>query len=370
MPEISEARQRVLSAPKAEEVLDPRVYERIMVAAEFQEPDRVPIWDYMDSWPIFQHFAPGEENPTVASAKVFKGLGIDLCRGGGMPQAPESEGRETDHETHKRKISGQTNWIVEYPIKTLEDIKAWEAAVPEEESVWAELEHFVGVRDTFAPQTLYVPGCGVGFHAAYGSMGLTLFSLALYDARDDIERMVDTLNRGSCVRTEVYAEANISPLFFIGDDIAYKGRTMFSLEMLRELFFPYLKRMCVPLIEAGIKVIFHTDGYIMDIVDDLLDCGVAGLNPLEPLAENDIAALKKRYGKNLILVGGMDCSQLLPLGSVRDVREGTKQLLREAGHGGGFFIGSSSEIVPATPVENIFGFYEACKEFGRYPLMV
>jgi uroporphyrinogen decarboxylase len=101
-----------------------------------------------------------------------------------------------------------------------------------------------------------------------------------------------------------------------------------------------------------------------------LDCGVAGLNPLEPLAGNDIPALKKRYGRDLILVGGMDCSQLLPLGSADDVRDGVRQLLRDAGYGGGFFIGSSSEIVPSTPVENILAFYEACREFGRYPLQV
>jgi uroporphyrinogen decarboxylase len=182
--------------------------------------------------------------------------------------------------------------------------------------------------------------------------------------------MIDTLNRANCIRARVFAEANIGPLFFIGDDIAFKGRTMFSLPMLRELFFPYLKRMCEPLVNAGIKVIFHTDGYCMEIIDDLIDCGVAGLNPLEPLAGNDIAEIKRRWGDNLILVGGMDCAQLLPLGTVQDVRDGTRRLLREAGHGGGLFIGSSSEIVPATPVENIFAFYEACHEFGRYPLMV
>jgi len=230
------------------------------------------------------------------------------------------------------------------------------------------VERVARVRDTFAPETLYVPGCGVGFHAAYGMMGLQLFSTALYDAREDIERIIATLNAANRIRAKAYAEAQLGPLFFVGDDIAYKGATIFSLTMLRELFFPYLRRLCEPLVRGGIKVIFHTDGYVMDIVDDLLECGVAGLNPLEPLAGNDIAALKKRYGRNLILVGGMDCSQLLPLGSVADVREGTKQLLREAGHGGGFFIGSSSEIVPATPVENVLAFYDACRQYGRYPL--
>ncbi|MGD8237936.1 MAG: uroporphyrinogen decarboxylase family protein, partial [Armatimonadota bacterium] len=316
----------------------------------------------------YERFAPGEDDPVVATAKVFNGLRVDMCRGVYMPQPPGSEGQEIETETHRRKISGKTNWVVEYPIKTLDDVRAWKRDLPDEEALWPETERAAQIRDTFAPETLYVPGCGVGFHATYGMMGLQLFSTALYDARDDIERIIATLNAANCLRARLYARANLGPLFFVGDDIAYKGRTMLSPAMMRQLFFPYLKRLCEPLVQAGIKVVFHTDGYVMDIVDDLLDCGIAGLNPLEPLAGNDIAALKKRYGRNLILVGGMDCSQLLPLGSVADVRQGTKQLLRDAGRGGGLFIGSSSEIVPSTPVENILAFYEACCEFGRYPL--
>jgi len=368
MSETLQAREHVLAAPPAEAVLDGRIYERIMTAARFAEPDQVPIWDFVDSWPIYQHFAPGETDPTTATAKVFNGLGIDLCRGVYMPQPPEAEGREWHHETHSTRISGRTHWIVEYPIRSLEAIRAWEGGVPAKDDFWPEVERDRQIRDTFAPRTLYVPGGGVGFHGAYGTMGLQLFSTALYDARDDVVRIIDTMNRQSCARAEAYAEAKLGPFFFIGDDIAFKGRTMFSLPMLRELFFPYLTRLCEPLVAAGIQVIFHTDGYIMEIVDDLLESGVTGLNPLEPLAGNDIAALKRRYGRNLILVGGIDCSQLLPFGSVAEVRAGVRHLLHDAGHGGGLFIGSSSEIVPATPVENILGFYEACHELGRYPL--
>jgi len=366
----AEAKQRALSGPSAEAVLDERVHERIMTAAQFAEPDQVPVWDFVDSWPIYQHFAPGETDPVVATAKVFHGLEIDLCRGVYLPQPPEAEGRETDHETHKTKVSGRTHWVVEYPIRSLEAIKAWKGSVPEQDDFWPEVERDRQIRDAFAPRTLYVPGGGVGFHGAYGAMGLQLFSTALYDARDDVVRIIDTLSRASCVRASAYAEAQLGPFFFVGDDIAFKGRTMFSPAMLRELFFPYLKRLCEPLVAAGIQVIFHTDGYIMEIVDDLLESGVTGLNPLEPLAGNDIAALKQRYGRDLILVGGIDCSQLLPFGSVTEIREGVRQLLRDAGRGGGLFIGSSSEIVPATPVPSIFAFYEACRELGRYPLEV
>jgi len=108
----------------------------------------------------------------------------------------------------------------------------------------------------------------------------------------------------------------------------------------------------------------------MEILDDMIDVGIDGLNPIEPLAGMDIGYLKKRYGKDLVLVGGVDCSQLLPLGSAEDVVRGTKGVLRLAGQGGGLFIGSSSEIVPSTPVENILAFYETCRTAGRYPLRV
>jgi len=367
---MAEDTGRQPSYPSSEDIMDPRVYGRCMTALNHEEPDRVPIWDLVDSWPTYQHFAPGETDPVVATAKVFNGLGIDMCRSIYMPQPPEAEGAEHDHGSCVTKVSGQTHWMVEYPIKTPEDIANWDSPPITEEQARDEVAGWVKARDVMAPQTMLVPCQGMGFHAAYGMMGLTLFSYALYDQREHIERIIDNLNQRYTQVARAYAEAQVCPMHFIGDDIAYKNRTLVSMETLKELFFPYLARMCEPLVNAGIEVIYHTDGYVMDIIDGLLDAGVTGLNPLEPLAGNDIAAMKKRYGDNLVLVGGMDCSQLLPLGTVRDVREGVKQLLRDAGHGGGLFIGSSSEVVPATPVENIFAFYEACHDFGRYPLKV
>jgi uroporphyrinogen decarboxylase len=82
----------------------------------------------------------------------------------------------------------------------------------------------------------------------------------------------------------------------------------------------------------------------------------------------ELELLKKRYGDRLILVGGIDCSQLLPLGTPDDIRREVQRAVRVAAPGGGFFIGSSSEVNPATPLENVLAFYEACREYGRYPV--
>jgi uroporphyrinogen decarboxylase len=360
---VAQTRQAIADLGPASSVVDPAVLSRILTAARFEEPDRVPIWDFIDSWPIYQRFAPGETDPTRATAKVFNGLGIDICRSVYMPLAPG----ETSEHAHV-EFSGATRWWVDKPIKTLGDLRTYRVPEYTDLQAWQWVHNHVVAREVFAPETLLVPCDGVGFHATYGLMGLELFSYALYDCPVEIERIVEGLNQHALMRARVFAETKPGPIFFYGDDIAYKQRPMFSPDVMHRLFYPHLKALCDVLNPAGIMVLFHTDGYIMDIADDLLETGIVGLNPVEPLAGNDIAELKRRYGDRLVLIGNIDCSQTLPLGSVEDVRRAVRECLRAAGHGGGLFIGSSSEIVPATPLENILAFYEACHELGRYPL--
>ena len=82
----------------------------------------------------------------------------------------------------------------------------------------------------------------------------------------------------------------------------------------------------------------------------------------------DIAHLKEKYDGKLILVGNLDCSQVLPLGSEDEVIREAKGLISVASVGGGHFIGSSSEITPITPLENVIAFYKAVRQHGRYPI--
>jgi uroporphyrinogen decarboxylase len=254
-------------------------------------------------------------------------------------------------------------------VRTLDDLKtiAWQPATREAiREEW--IRHYRSVQAGFAPHTMFVPGGGCGFHATYGLMGLQLFCYALADAPAEIERIMELHLADAVARAEVAAGAKLCPLYFIGDDIAYKGKLMFSPDYLRRSFIRCLRSCCEPLKAAGIKVIFHSDGNVMEILDDMLDAGIDGLNPLEPIAGMDIGYLKRRYGKRLILVGGVDCSQVLPLGTVEEVVAAAKHVLRTAGPGGGLFIGSSSEVTPSTPLENILAFYETARTAGRYPI--
>jgi len=348
--------------------LDPAVEERILAAANFEEPDRVPIWDLIDNRAALEHFAPGETDMLKATVKLYHGLGIDLCRGFTAGVSEAEEGTTVGEPGRERQVSGRTVWN-RPPFQSLDDLRAHNPTVPEKEQILRDwIPEMRRLRAAFAPHTMFVPGADCGFNLHYGLMNLELFSYALYEAPAHVEKLLEAQGETGARYAEVAAETRLSPLFFTYDDIAYKDRLMFSPDLLRRTFVRMLKRICEILHGAGIKVIFHSDGNLMEILDDMLDAGIDGLNPIEPLAGMDIGLLKKRYGRRLILVGNVDCSQVLPLGTREDVVEAARACIRVASPGGGHFIGSSSEIVPSTPLENIIAFYEAIHRYGRYPI--
>jgi len=354
-------------------MLDKAVEARIRAAMNFEEGDRVPIWDFIDNRGIVEHLAPAIDDYDAAMVKIYHELGIDLCRGYGASFSETDEGNTSSgsDDTVTHRVSGRTCWKVHNEIQSIQDLINYECPeLPDEEEKAQWFNDQIRLQKAFEPYTMFVPGAACGFHATYDLMGLDLFSIAIYDARDAVEQLVLAMSRRFAEFAKVAAEKRLCPLYFIGDDIAYKGRLMFAPQFLRETFIPALRRCCEPPRNAGIKVIFHSDGYLMDILDDMIKAGISGLNPIEPAAGMDIGLLKKRYGKNLILVGNVDCSQVLPLGSVEDVVRATKECIRQASMGGGHFIGSSSEVTPSTPVENIIAFFRTAREFGTYPISI
>ena len=353
----------------AKKLLDDKVYDRIMKSANFEEGDRVPIWDYIDNSFVYDYFSSKDEPFEQRTVKVFHGLGIDLCRGFTEPILAELDGTKRQFENKQQVISGQTVWT-ERPIKTIEDLKKFNIDLVKKEWIYDKwIPNLKRMQEIFAPYTMFVPGVGVGFDDLYSVlMDLELFSFAIYDEPEHIKKILNRINENRVQLVQAIIKENLSPIFFTWSDIAYKGSTMFSKKILQEFFIPCLKNICKPLKEAGIKIIFHSDGNVMNILDDMIDAGIDGLNPIEPIAGMDIGYLKKKYYRKLILVGNVDCSQVLPFGTKKDLINATKECIRQASIGGGHFIGSSSEIVPSTPLENVLTFYNACHKYGKYPI--
>ena len=93
----------------------------------------------------------------------------------------------------------------------------------------------------------------------------------------------------------------------VHEDMAGKSGPLFGPVQIREFFKPYYRRVWDAAQAYGAKLFSQdSDGDISPIIDDLLDCGINCIYPIEPTGGNDIVELRKKYGKRLCLKGGID----------------------------------------------------------------
>ena len=149
------------------------------------------------------------------------------------------------------------------------------------------------------------------------------------------------------------------------DDLGSQSAFLVS----REHYLKYLKprqqrffRQIKELTDA--KVVFHSCGAVASIIDDLIEMGVDGLNPVQPQASGmNPAALKKAYRGRMAFWGGTDAQGIVPRGSVADVKRMVEQLIDDVGEGGGYVFSNCHNIQPDVPLENVLAMFQHAREY-------
>lgn len=147
---------------------------------------------------------------------------------------------------------------------------------------------------------------------------------------------------------------------WVFDDMASVQNPMFSPRAAERILAPAWAKMVSAFKQAGAaKVLLHSDGNILPVLDLLLDCGFDGINPVEYRAGLDAVKLRQKY-PHLILTGGLDNVHLLRHGTEQEIREHTKYILSAAP---GLLLGTHS-LGPDISVRNWEVVYETWQEFG------
>jgi hypothetical protein len=173
------------------------------------------------------------------------------------------------------------------------------------------------------------------------------------------------LNEAIVLACERYG---IAPFVYSGQDICTSKGPIMSPAMLRELYWPELKWAVEPLVENGIGIIWHCDGDIRPILDDILDLGVIGLQGFEEEhgpRYGDMVRLTDKWGKPIAVWGCVSVVTTLPHGTPDDVRAAVERSFVLAGRGRGHVLSSTSSVMPEVPLENIEAMFTHAREFGR-----
>jgi len=148
-------------------------------------------------------------------------------------------------------------------------------------------------------------------------------------------------------------------LVFTADDIGGQEGLLMSLEMWEANVKPYHERLNRAIHQFGAKVIYHSDGAVMEAVPGLIEMGIDVLQALQFDAKGmDPALLKERYGDRLCFEGGVSVQHTLPFGTPEEVRAEVIERIDVLGKDGGYILGPSHAIQAGTPPQNIVAMFD------------
>lgn len=330
-------------------------------------PERTPIFDLLLNDAVIEHFAgqpfDGMHDEDISMRAVSAALD-----GSRHIATPDTVSRTWSDEQGNLFIADRwTSWMQRHALTTAEqwigwikrnihEIESQPLPTPQEQAHTKVQQqqlnqHLNGTAYIHCTPETAINNVLFGRH-----IGLEMFSYLWTDERELILRWLRAQEyQRRCVieRTAHRATSNLAMIY---SDVAYKGRPMFSKRMFMEMgFFDDVAEICAACHTRGLQVIFHSDGDIMSIVDDLVACGIDGLNPLEKAAGMDVYALRRKHPQ-LILVGGVDVTHLLREGTPQEVRAETRRMINELGSAGRLLIGSSTEVSDHVPLRNYLAF--------------
>lgn len=343
------------------EKMTPR--ERVLAVAQRKTPDRVPHFEWGFDAPIIRTLTRGGTYEDLIEL-----LGIDaVMAGADYRRRPLGDDLALDEWgiTQARGLMGHTIPLDEHaPIKGWKDFEQWSPPDPRAPYRLESLERLIGRFKGDRAIFVYVRDVWSVPRDLMGYMDLMIGCIEKPElVAAIVEQSVD-----HSIRIAEQAADMGADLVFTGDDIADNQRTLISPKTWEDLFAPHFRRLVEAFHGLGLLHWKHSDGNIMAVIDSLVDAGIDGIDPIDPLGGMDLATIKQKYGNRVALKGNVSCVTTLVDGSKEDVVEEVKSCIRIAGPGGGYVCSSSNSIHAGVKPELYRAMVEAIRTYGDYPL--
>jgi hypothetical protein len=204
------------------------------------------------------------------------------------------------------------------------------------------------------------------WHDAIDLLGMETLFLKMYDEPELVDAVFSHIvDYYAGVSERIFAAVGDGiDIFFIGNDFGGQTGPLMGDAMFRRFFFPHLRRLCRLGHDHGKKVMLHCCGSYAPLMPALIEAGVDAVQALQPVTPDmQPAALKARFGAQLVLNGGVDSQHVLIEGTPELARQRTRELLNIMRPGGGYILSASHDyLLEETSVENVLAMFDAVME--------
>jgi uroporphyrinogen decarboxylase len=348
--------------------------ERVTCTLAHREPDRVPVYDafWIDTLARWRKEGlPADVEPEEYFDFDIRMMGIDASPGF-EPELIRNDGEmitlrdRFGYVVQKSRFKSRTLDFISHPVNNRRDwsrvkerftLGANEPARIDTETFPFRLD--AGPTWDVARQRCedlrskqkYIIASAYGPYEAI--LRLRGFETTLYELYDDPELIRDMATTYTTFLIEVIARCLAERIVFDGfymiEDLAGTNGMLFSPEMWRELLRPSVERIGAFLRANNLAFWMHSCGNARSIFDDLIECGVRVINPLEAKSGLDVRDLKKAYGDRLTFFGNINVIAMA--GSAEEIENEIGTKLSVAGQDGGYIYHSDHSVPPEVSFE-------------------
>ena len=161
------------------------------------------------------------------------------------------------------------------------------------------------------------------------------------------------------------AEEKLLDGLILCSDYCFNTNPFFSPALFDEFIGPYLKQAINGYRELGLYSIKHTDGNVMPILEQIVQCGPDAIHSLDPQGGVSLAEVKRVYGDKVALIGNVNCA-LLQTGTQEACEADIRRALREGMPGYGFIFSTSNCVYTGLPLERYELMNRIWREEGVY----
>ena len=345
--------------------------ERVRAVIGGRTPDRPPLYELLRNDAVLEHFAQTKLTLDNNPETVFRAYepAVDATRP--MVRIPQAEGVDTLEDGRQQRRYRWTTWAQHRQYADVDDYaRAKRRYLDQFSDDWNThkqqqiddaLKSIDEHRRKLGEVFFFPSGPCVGMMGTYGEIGLEHFCYYLADVPDLIDQLLQCRTLEAIAWVEHLPADHGIEAVFCGDDIAFNSGPMLSPAWFDEHYMPRLSRLVDAYHRRHIKVLFHSDGNLNLILDQLVAAGIDGLNPIEVTASMDVGDIHRRH-PHLFMAGGIDVSQLLPLGTPQQVADTVRRTIDAAG--GRLMVGSSTELHDEVPLANYLALRDTVLQYA------
>lgn len=335
--------------------------QRVLTALEHREPDRIPkgeTWiDGRLANRIMHTDFPLDYQFFERDKAIRDYLEMDLINVGDWPQKQigiSKSGNPIYLSNYGYEFEqGESKHVIRPPVDDIE--KAYQYKKPDIANVDASLiNKYVLETDLFVFAQIGGPV----------SMLDEMFAMEDYMVfcltnTEEIAYITEKVMEYEVEKAKLFIDAGCHSIFF-ADDIAFNTGAFLPPYIMHEIVYPFYRKTVKEIKKyKDLPIVFHSDGNLDKVLDDIVACGFDGLQSIQPSAGMSIKRIKEKYGRDLCLWGNIDLDYIMSFASPEEVKINVEKTLQIAGEGGGFILSTCNTMIDSIPAENVIAMMEA-----------